>query len=889
MQTLSGQLRNAHVAWSRLRFQKMGLWHASCCSWFSCACFFSYKLFFSDASAAPVLAVIMSSCPTSFRGTNLKHTRDHVPIIQPPPMSKPKSDSAIDISGPRNPDLVSRRNQQTQQSDAEKYRVAFGGGTSKSRLFHTAAQNQLDKERRTHMMQRESQQIHSRHNETKASQAVELHLTPEPSKSNGLLAQPTQSKRTPSQLAHQANEKNGGAYWLHGIPLNPSPNDSKHVAASTPAKRTFSVAQTFNSRNSTPKLSTEPVNSNSAASSKHKFSTDTRNILLGTHPHLHPASNHLQDASSGLMNTHRHPSTIPPESFYLANGAAPSGSRSSSTASPHPLSSSSAADAFTPEPSTFQRATRSRANIAKQSSGPAPTTGDQSVVIIDSDDDITDFQSPKYTSPKTNSERKCVSDRMIPQNVVKSFTSSSGKEWMFAYPVKDCRGIVSNQSQFDPEAGDHCAILPYSKGSAVAYLFFTRNGDVVVVPEDGQRDFSLRARCPQKFSLVDCASVITTLNTEEKTDSKNEFQLVFFLKPHAAFTPLFDLDSKSDDQQELDDDGVVLVDDVTSGINTPHTPVDFGSSSTLGDTLCLQDTDTSVINVDDAKSFSSVGFKLQNPVFVDGCPSLKESEFTHNVKRFNEFIWNHIRTHETGRTGGVINVTSAYTHVLIGIPRTKPSNIVEDSTELLDYQVPEPEKSFSAASESSYAPPSRPKKSSTVHRVISVGDFARLDKGECLSDATIDFYSSWLRQTHPDKCRGIYFASSFFFKKLWSQQKDSQCHKDFSYMQKWNSIDIFTFDKVMFPVNLNYHWSLIVLENPGALLSQNGRCRLLYFDSLLTWDVAISQLFTAWICWMHMRKTNPHGEVKPLLICNLSLEGKRQVIIIVLIARRFAL
>ena len=165
MQTLSGQLRNAHVAWSRLRFQKMGLWHASCCSWFSCACFFSYKLFFSDASAAPVLAVIMSSCPPSFRGTNLKHTRDHVPIIQPPPMSKPKSDSAIDISGPRNPDLVSRRNQQTQQSDAEKYRVAFGGGTSKSRLFHTAAQNQLDKERRTHMMQRESQQIHSRHND----------------------------------------------------------------------------------------------------------------------------------------------------------------------------------------------------------------------------------------------------------------------------------------------------------------------------------------------------------------------------------------------------------------------------------------------------------------------------------------------------------------------------------------------------------------------------------------------------------------------------------------------------------------------------------------------------------------------------------------------------
>jgi hypothetical protein len=196
----------------------------------------------------------------------------------------------------------------------------------------------------------------------------------------------------------------------------------------------------------------------------------------------------------------------------------------------------------------------------------------------------------------------------------------------------------------------------------------------------------------------------------------------------------------------------------------------------------------------------------------------------------------------------------------------------------LDYQILEPEKSCSSALGSASAPPPRSKKLNLVHRVIHVGDFARLDKGECLSEATIDFYSSYLRETEPDKCRGIYFASSFFFKKLWcQQQKDSKDRTDFTYMHKWNSIDIFTFDMVMFPVNLNYHWSLIVLENPSALLLPKGagRCRLIYLDSLMIWDEQISTLFEQWIAWMCLRKTSYEGERTKML--NLYLEGAKQV------------
>jgi hypothetical protein len=104
-------------------------------------------------------------------------------------------------------------------------------------------------------------------------------------------------------------------------------------------------------------------------------------------------------------------------------------------------------------------------------------------------------------------------------------------------------------------------------------------------------------------------------------------------------------------------------------------------------------------------------------------------------------------------------------------------------------------------------------------------------------------------------------------------------------MQKWNSIDIFSFKMVMFPVHLNYHWSLIVLENPVALLQPkgSGRCRLLYPDSLRTWDSQISQLFTQWITWMRMQHTasplTPASKLTPLTNFAVAmLDGPKQVL-----------
>jgi hypothetical protein len=82
---------------------------------------------------------------------------------------------------------------------------------------------------------------------------------------------------------------------------------------------------------------------------------------------------------------------------------------------------------------------------------------------------------------------------------------------------------------------------------------------------------------------------------------------------------------------------------------------------------------------------------------------------------------------------------------------------------------------------------------------------------------------------------------------------------------------------VMFPVNLNYHWTLIVLENPSALLLPKGagRCRLLYLDSLMIWDDPISTLFGQWIEWMCLRKTSHKGERTKMF--TLRLQGAKQV------------
>jgi hypothetical protein len=62
---------------------------------------------------------------------------------------------------------------------------------------------------------------------------------------------------------------------------------------------------------------------------------------------------------------------------------------------------------------------------------------------------------------------------------------------------------------------------------------------------------------------VNCASVLTTLNSEEMSEAKNEFVICFAFKPNLAFTARFEICAKSPSNSHMqdDDDSVVLVDD----------------------------------------------------------------------------------------------------------------------------------------------------------------------------------------------------------------------------------------------------------------------------------------------------------------------------------------
>jgi hypothetical protein len=129
-------------------------------------------------------------------------------------------------------------------------------------------------------------------------------------------------------------------------------------------------------------------------------------------------------------NARHHPPQTP-QSFYNQGGAASLESRKH-TISALPVVASRTPDPF--ETSMPPPTTRSQANISKTPSG--QSLGDNCVVIIDSDDDGPDLQSPNnYTSPKTNSEKKTMLERSIPTNVIQSLKKFGKKEWRFAYPV----------------------------------------------------------------------------------------------------------------------------------------------------------------------------------------------------------------------------------------------------------------------------------------------------------------------------------------------------------------------------------------------------------------------------------------------------------------------
>lgn len=104
---------------------------------------------------------------------------------------------------------------------------------------------------------------------------------------------------------------------------------------------------------------------------------------------------------------------------------------------------------------------------------------------------------------------------------------------------------------------------------------------------------------------------------------------------------------------------------------------------------------------------------------------------------------------------------------------------------------------------------------------VEWSDLERLDEGEFLNDNLISFYLRYLEQRLEDERPGlanrIYFFNTFFFATLTSAHKG---RKRFNYegVQKWTrSVDLFTYDYIVVPINEQAHWYLAIICNLPAL------------------------------------------------------------------------
>ena len=104
---------------------------------------------------------------------------------------------------------------------------------------------------------------------------------------------------------------------------------------------------------------------------------------------------------------------------------------------------------------------------------------------------------------------------------------------------------------------------------------------------------------------------------------------------------------------------------------------------------------------------------------------------------------------------------------------------------------------------------------------VEWSDLERLDEGEFLNDNLIGFYLRYLEQRleeeRPELAKRVYFFNTFFFATLTNTHKGK---KRFNYegVQKWTrSVDLFTYDYIIVPINEQAHWYLAIICNLPAL------------------------------------------------------------------------
>ena len=108
-------------------------------------------------------------------------------------------------------------------------------------------------------------------------------------------------------------------------------------------------------------------------------------------------------------------------------------------------------------------------------------------------------------------------------------------------------------------------------------------------------------------------------------------------------------------------------------------------------------------------------------------------------------------------------------------------------------------------------------KTGKKRETVDFQDLERLDDDEFLNDNLIGFYlrylEHYLEKEKPDTAKKVYFFNSYFFERLTQTQKGTK-GINYAAVQKWTrTVDIFSRDFVVVPVNENLHWYVAIICN----------------------------------------------------------------------------
>ena len=97
-------------------------------------------------------------------------------------------------------------------------------------------------------------------------------------------------------------------------------------------------------------------------------------------------------------------------------------------------------------------------------------------------------------------------------------------------------------------------------------------------------------------------------------------------------------------------------------------------------------------------------------------------------------------------------------------------------------------------------------------------DLQSISSPNWLNDQIINFYFCMLEQDCNKVTKTVFVFSTFFYTRL--------AQDGYKGVEKWTKrVDLFTFDRVLVPINYKQHWSLVVLDVKSKTIS--------YFDSML--------------------------------------------------------